>query len=67
MIGLYAATNPARSGPYLSRKWCVDRYDAGGAALSSADPPRVLPWTRKIEREAVMDLVGVADVVAEAR
>ena len=28
VIGLYAATNPARSGPYLSRRWCVDAYDA---------------------------------------
>ena len=28
VIGLYAATNPARSGPYYSRPWCVDRYEA---------------------------------------
>ncbi len=26
VIGLYAATNPERSGPYLSRKWCVNAY-----------------------------------------
>ncbi len=26
VIGLYAATNPARSGPYLSRRWCVNAY-----------------------------------------
>jgi heptosyltransferase I len=28
VIGLYAATNPARAGPYYSRQWCVDKYDA---------------------------------------
>ena len=28
VIGLYAATNPGRSGPYLSRRWCVDAYEA---------------------------------------
>ena len=27
VIGLYAATNPARAGPYYSRPWCVDKYD----------------------------------------
>ena len=26
VIGLYAATNPARAGPYFSRQWCVDKY-----------------------------------------
>jgi len=28
VIGLYAATNPARAGPYYSRQWCVDKYGA---------------------------------------
>jgi heptosyltransferase I len=28
VIGLYAATRVDRSGPYLSRRWCVDAYDA---------------------------------------
>ena len=28
VIGLYAATNPQRAGPYYSREWCVDKYDA---------------------------------------
>jgi heptosyltransferase I len=26
VLGLYAATNARRSGPYLSRQWCVDRF-----------------------------------------
>ena len=64
VVGLYAATNPARSGPYLSRKWCVDRYDAAARAFLGR-PAAALPWTCKIEREGVMDLVGVADVVAK--
>ncbi len=29
VIGLYAPTNPARSGPYFSREWCVDRFRGG--------------------------------------
>ena len=63
VIGLYAATNPQRSGPYYSRPWCVDRY--GAAALKfHGKPASALPWTEKIEKPGVMDLIEVADVTA---
>jgi heptosyltransferase I len=62
VIGLYAATNPARSGPYYSRQWCVDRYEA--AALKFMGKPAAeLPWTEKIEQPGVMDLITPADVI----
>jgi len=62
VVGLYAATNPARSGPYLSRQWCVDRYE--DAALRFLHKPAgEIPWTTKIERPGVMDLVTVDDAV----
>lgn len=61
VLGLYAATNPARSGPYLSRQWCVDRYDEA-ARKFHGKPAAELPWTTKIEREGVMDLVTVEEV-----
>jgi len=63
VIGLYAATNPARSGPYLSRQWCVDRY-AQAARRFLGRAPDELPWTTKIERPGVMDLIEV-DAVCE--
>jgi heptosyltransferase I len=64
VIGLYAATNAARSGPYLSRDWCVDEYAQAARKFlgKSADQ---LPWTRKIERPGVMDLIGVEQVTAK--
>ncbi|MBV8741924.1 MAG: hypothetical protein JOZ12_09055, partial [Sinobacteraceae bacterium] len=62
VIGLYAATNPARSGPYFSRQWCVDAY-ARAAARYCHRPPEQLPWTLKIERPGVMDLIGVDEVI----
>ena len=61
VIGLYAATNPERSGPYLSRQWSVDRYAAAAEQFLQATP-NSLPWTTKIERPGVMDLITVADV-----
>jgi heptosyltransferase I len=62
VIGLYAATNPARSGPYYSRPWCVDRYESA-AMRFIGKPSSAIPWTTKIERPGVMDLVTVDDVV----
>lgn len=64
VIGLYAATNPARSGPYLSRQWCVDAY-AQAAMQFCGTTPDELPWTRKIEERGVMDLITVPQVTAK--
>jgi heptosyltransferase I len=62
VIGLYAATNPQRSGPYLSRHVCVDRYDAAARKFLGR-PASDVPWTTKIERPGVMDLITVEDVI----
>jgi heptosyltransferase I len=60
VIGLYAATNPARSGPYLSRRWCVDAF-ARAAAEFRRSTPDALPWATKIEEPGVMALIGVEE------
>ena len=64
VIGLYAATNPQRSGPYLSRRWCVDAYPQAARRYRGRDPEQ-LPWTEKIEEPGVMDLIEVAQVTAK--
>jgi heptosyltransferase I len=64
VIGLYAATNPARSGPYLSREHCVDRY-AEATRRFLGKPPEAVPWTTKVERPGVMDLIEPSDVRAK--
>lgn len=61
VVGLYAATNPARSGPYLSRQWCVDKYDAAARKILHK-PAAEIPWTTKIEKPGVMDLITPDDV-----
>ena len=63
VIGLYAATNPARAGPYYSREWCVDKYDAA-AQKYFGKPAAQISWTTKIEPIGVMDLITVSDVTA---
>jgi heptosyltransferase I len=61
VVGLYAATNPVRSGPYLSRQWCVDKYDVAARRLLGK-PASELPWTTKIEKPGVMDLITPEEV-----
>jgi len=64
VIGLYAATNPQRAGPYYSRQWCVDKYDEA-ARKFLGQPAAQIPWTTKIERAGVMDLIAVNDATAK--
>jgi heptosyltransferase I len=64
VIGLYAATRSARSGPYLSREWCVDRFAAAARRFRGREPEE-LPWTEKIEERGVMDLITVEDVTGK--
>jgi heptosyltransferase I len=64
VIGLYAATNPARSGPYLSRQWCVNAYSQAAMQFCGKSPED-LPWSKKIEESGVMDLITVSQVTAK--
>lgn len=64
VIGLYAATRLARSGPHGAAQWSVDAYDEAARRFlgKSADS---LPWRRKIEVPGVMDLITVDQVTAK--
>ena len=64
VLGLYAATRAARAGPYYSRGWCVDKYDEA-ARMVFGKPSNDIPWTEKIERPGVMDLIQVSEVTAK--
>lgn len=63
VLGLHAASNPARSGPYSDRRYCVDRYD-DAARKYLGKPAAELKWGTKIEFDGVMELVTVDDAVA---
>jgi heptosyltransferase I len=62
VLGLHAASNPDRSGPYSDRRWCVNRYDEA-ARIFLGKPASEIPWGAKIEKAGVMELITVDDVV----
>jgi heptosyltransferase I len=63
VLGLHAASNPARSGPYSDLRYCVDRYD-DAARKYLGHPATALRWGTKIEHEGVNDLDTVDDAIA---
>ena len=62
VLGLHAASNPARSGPYSDRRWCVDRYDAAARKFKGKAAAE-LPWGTKLEYPGVMDLIETEAVI----
>ena len=64
VIGLHAASNPLRSGPYHSARWCVNQYPLAAKKYLGLEIKDV-PWGKKIERPGVMDLISVDQVTAK--
>lgn len=62
VIGLYACTDPRRSGPYSDLRWTVDRYAEASEQLLGK-PASELRWGTKIERAGAMELIDVASVI----
>lgn len=62
VLGLHAASNPVRSGPYSDRRYCVDKYDAA-ARRYLGKPADALKWGTKIEFDGVMELIDVGDAI----
>lgn len=61
VIGLFASSNPQRTGPYLSQPWIVNRYpDAAEKYLHK--PVAELSWGQRIRNPEVMSLITVEDV-----
>jgi heptosyltransferase I len=62
VLGLHAASNPKRSGPYSDLRYCVNRYDDAARKYLGKSASE-LKWGTKIEFPGVMDLVTVNDAI----
>lgn len=65
VLGLYAATDPVRSGPYHWREHCANAY-AQAAQQFRGKPAAELRWGSKIEEPGVMELLHPQAVCAAA-
>ncbi len=64
VLGLHATSNPARTGAYHSRAWCVDRFDDAARKFRGRSAAQ-MPWPDRIEEPGAMELISVADVTAK--
>lgn len=64
VIGLYACTNPQRSGPYNSLQHCVNRFPQAVSKFANTTLDKIR-WNSKVELPGVMELITVEDVIAK--
>jgi len=62
VIGLYATSNPDRTGPYLSQQWVVNKYPQAlqaetGRSVSEVD------WGKRVRDPNAMHHISVRDIV----
>ncbi|PXX89313.1 glycosyl transferase [Marinobacter vulgaris] len=60
VLGLYAASNPDRSGPYNSIPWCVNRYPEAIKRYTGKTVDTVR-WGARAEFEGAMKLIQTSD------
>jgi heptosyltransferase I len=64
VIGLYATSNPDRTGPYLSRNLCVNRYpEAVQRYLGKAVTD--IRWGQRVRHPDAMELITIDDVIGK--
>ena len=62
VIGLYATSNPGRTGPYVSRRLTVNRYpDALDKFMDKTEEQ--VRWGQRVRHEDAMALIECADVI----
>ena len=62
-LGLYASSNPDRTGPYLSRQWVVNAYPEQVRRTFGADVDAIA-WGKRVREPDVMDGIAVEAVIA---
>jgi heptosyltransferase I len=63
VIGLYATSNPDRTGPYLSRHLVVNAYPEA-VQREFGKPVDTIAWGRRVRDPAAMELIRAQDVEA---
>ncbi len=61
VIGLYATSNPERTGPYYGRQWVVNRYPEA-AREEFGRPVEQIRWGRRVRNPQAMQLISVEEV-----
>ncbi len=61
VIGLYAGSNPERTGPYLNRQYMINKYPEALQRYANKTIEQAR-WGERVRNPEVMDLIAVKDV-----
>jgi heptosyltransferase I len=61
VIGLYATSNPLRTGPYLSQQWVVNKYPDSLKAESRLSVEEAT-WGKRVRNLQAMNRISISDV-----
>jgi heptosyltransferase I len=64
VIGLYATSNPQRTGPYVSRDLTVNRYPDAAREFLGKEVDE-LRWGQRVRSANAMELITIDDVIAK--
>ena len=64
VIGLYAMSNPLRSGPYLSKDWVINAYPKATKKFLNKEISE-LKWGYRIKEPEAMNLITLEEVIAK--
>lgn len=64
VVGLYAVARSALTGPWLDRRYCIDRYDEAARKFLNL-PDRAPGWHQRVHHAGAMELITVAEVCAQ--
>ena len=62
VVGLYATSNPGRTGPYVSRRLTVNRYPDAVDKFMHKSVEQVR-WGQRVRDPGAMDLISINDVI----
>ncbi len=65
-VGLYASSNPLRTGPYRSPEYSVNKYHEA-AVTYLEKPAEQLKWGQRVRHREVMKLIQPADVLDKVK
>lgn len=60
-IGLFASSNPERTGPALNQQWLVNAYPHAVERELGA-PVSQIPWGKRVRNSKVMETINITDV-----
>lgn len=66
IIGLYATSNPLRTGPYSNQKYIINKYNEATLKFINKESTN-LKWGERVRDKKAMKLISLSDVKSKIK